>query len=409
MKIIPRKKLADSERVVAVAGHICLDIIPTFDDRRRDFSTLVAPGALTVVGPALTATGGVVSNTGLALNRLGITPLLIAKIGTDTFADIVTGLLRAEHPSLGEGLIAEDDCDTSYTIVFSPPGTDRSFFHCPGANDDFSGEDIKQTHLDGIRLFHFGYPPIMRNMFRNDGDELKRLFKRIHRKNIVTSLDMANPDPSTESGRADWKRILARVLPHVDLFMPSLEEILYMIDRDTLDSLAALQGQTGFMAHIDTRLLDRVAEQLIGMGASVVGIKLGDQGLYLRSGADISRLSRAAGDDAEVSCWSGRQLLAPCFKTRVVGTTGAGDCTFAGLLCGLLCGLDPIDAITMAVAVGACSTEGSDAVSGVPALAAVIDRINTGWQRLDILFETHGWVWDETGGVWKGPRDRSGP
>jgi sugar/nucleoside kinase (ribokinase family) len=406
LKNSPRKKLNKFNRVVAVAGHICLDIIPSFDDQKRDFSKLIAPGALTIVGPALTVTGGAVSNTGLALHRLGIPPLLIAKIGKDTFGDIVSGLLHANHPSLSEGLIVDDNCSTSYTIVVSPPGEDRTFFHCPGANDVFIGRDIREEHLNGIRLFHFGYPPIMLNMFRNNGDELERLFQRIHQKNIVTSLDMAKPDPSSESGRADWYRILSRVLPYVDLFMPSLEELLYMIDRNTFNSMIDSYGQGGIMDHIDTDLLDRLAEQLIQMGTSVVGIKLGDQGLYLRSAAHVNRLSYAADPDTFVSSWSNRQLLAPCFRTQVAGTTGAGDCTIAGLLYGVLSGIGPVDAITTAVGVGACSTEGSDATSEVPSLEKVINRINTGWQRRDILFDKHNWEWDETAGVWKGPRDK---
>lgn len=403
----PRKKRNQLNRSVAVAGHICLDIIPRFDGQKRDFSKLIAPGALTVVGPALTATGGAVSNTGRALQHLGNPPLLIAKIGKDTFGDIVLGLLHADHPALSQGLIVDDDCSTSYTIVISPPGEDRTFFHCPGANDDFSAKDVKEAHLSAIRLFHFGYPPVMLNMFRNDGDELERLFERIHQKNIVTSLDMAKPDPSSESGRADWYRILSRVLPYTDLFMPSLEEILYMIDRDTFDSMVDSYGQAGLMDHIDTFVLDRLAEKLIRMGTSVVGIKLGDQGLYLRSAGDVKRLCYAAGPDAVVSNWSNRQLLAPCFQTQVAGTTGAGDCTIAGLLSGVLSGIGPVDAITLAVGVGACSTEGADAVSGVPSLEKVTTRINTGWQRRDIRMDKPEWKWDQTAGVWKGPRDKS--
>lgn len=408
LKNISPKKLISLNRTVAVAGHICLDIIPSFEDQKRDFSKLIAPGAMTVVGPALTVTGGAVSNTGLALHRLGISPVLIAKIGKDTFGDIVLGLLNANHPSLSKELVVDEHCSTSYTLVFSLPGEDRTFFHCPGANDDFTEKDIHEEHLDGIRLFHFGYPTIMLNMFRNNGDALKRMLQRIHQKNIVTSLDMAKPDPASESGRADWHQILSRVLPYVDLFMPSLEELLYMIDPNTLNSLINSYGQNDFMSHIDTPLLDRLAEQLIKMGTSVVVIKLGDQGLYLKSGAHVKRLSCAFPPKASVSTWANRQLLAPCFQTRVAGTTGAGDCTIAGLLCGVLTGMDPEDAITTAVGVGGCSTEGSDATSRVSSLETVINRINTGWQRRDTGISKPGWQWDKDHAVWKGPLDRSG-
>lgn len=48
---------------------------------------------------------------------------------------------------------------------------------------------------------------------------------------MAVSLDMSLPDPDSESGGVDWGSWLARVLPHVDLFAPNLEEILFMLDR----------------------------------------------------------------------------------------------------------------------------------------------------------------------------------
>jgi hypothetical protein len=43
---------------VAVAVHICLDIIPLLTDVKGGLEGLMAPGRLTQVGPAATATGG---------------------------------------------------------------------------------------------------------------------------------------------------------------------------------------------------------------------------------------------------------------------------------------------------------------------------------------------------------------
>lgn len=62
---------------------------------------------------------------------------------------------------------------------------------------------------------------------------------------------MAKPDPTSEAGRKDWNRILERVLPYVDIFLPSLEEILYMIDRQALKSFNNTHSDEGFMTRID--------------------------------------------------------------------------------------------------------------------------------------------------------------
>jgi sugar/nucleoside kinase (ribokinase family) len=60
-----------------VAGHICLDIFPTFQE--ASCGCELRPGALYNVGPALRSTGGAVANTGLALHRLGVSVALWAR------------------------------------------------------------------------------------------------------------------------------------------------------------------------------------------------------------------------------------------------------------------------------------------------------------------------------------------
>jgi len=326
---------------VVVAGHICLDIIPSFRTEGRNLDDLFLPGKLIDVGPALMATGGAVGNTGIALHRLGIRTALFGKIGQDRFGAIVVDLLKANDPALIKGMIIEDSCSTSYTIVISPPDRDRLFFHCPGANDTFINTDISDEHLSGIRIFHFGYPPLMRNMYRHNGEELKNLFQRVQKMGVITSLDMAKPDPLSEAGHVDWHQLLECLLPYVDIFLPGLDEILYMLDRKIFESLIDEYSEDSFMEWIDTKLLDKLADKLINMGTSIIAIKLGNQGLYLRTNANVARLANAAGQGVDFSTWANRQLLAPCFSTNVVGTTGSGDCTIAGVIAGVLSGSNP--------------------------------------------------------------------
>ncbi len=388
---------------VAVAGHICLDIIPTFDPEKKNVQDLMAPGKLVEVGSALFATGGAVSNTGLALHRLGVPTLLIGKVGQDPFGRLVLDLMNAYDPLLTKGIIMDDASSTSYTIVISPPQTDRLFFHCTGANDTFGSSDIPYSHLDGIRLFHFGYPPLMRNMYQNNGRELRDLFRHIKSQGIMTSLDMAKPDPSSEAGRIDWYNLLEQTLPFVDIFQPSLDEILYMMDRDTFERLTAEYGEADLARSVDTELLDHMAKTLLDMGSQVIAIKLGEQGLYLQTGPTTNSLTSPPGQAADLSNWANRQLLAPCFNANVVGTTGAGDCTVAGLLAGILAGMSPAEAVTMAVGVGACCTEAPDATSGIPIRDTVYKRIESGWEQHPVQIEMRGWRWDNEQAIWKGP------
>jgi sugar/nucleoside kinase (ribokinase family) len=181
------------------------------------------------------------------------------------------------------------------------------------------------------------------------------------------------PDPGSEAGRVDWEALLAATLPHVDVFAPSIGELLVMLERDA--------GAT-----VDRALLARVAQRLLAMGAAIVAIKLGDQGLYLRTSADVASVARRLGLDA--GAWHDRELLSPCFvPARVAGTTGSGDATIAGFLAALLRAEDPAAAAESATAVGACSVEAPDATGGIPPWPQVAERMRAGWARLPVALD----------------------
>jgi sugar/nucleoside kinase (ribokinase family) len=334
---------------VIVAGHICLDIIPTIPPGTGP--DLIRPGKLIAVEPAVLATGGV-SNTGLALHRLGVDVGLVHKVGDDRFGQLVLGLLGEK---LSAGMIVKPGETTSYSIILSPPGVDRTFLHCPGANHTFRAADMPR--LAG-RLFHFGYPTIMRSMYEDGGAELVRVFDRAKSAGMITSLDLCWPEEP--AARQDWRAILARVLPRVDLFLPSIEETVFLLDRRSIT-----------LADVDARLLRDVAGRLIDLGSRVIVLKLGDRGLYLRT-AKHTGLGRA---------WDDVELHQPCFEVTVVGTTGAGDCTIAGFLAAVLKGLGPEGAMTAATAAGAANVEAPDATSGVPTWEALQARMAAGWPR----------------------------
>jgi sugar/nucleoside kinase (ribokinase family) len=138
-----------------VAGHICLDIIPSLVGQ-GDFASSFQPGRLLEAGPAVMATGGAVSNTGLALHKLGINTQLMGKIGHDMFGQAILNLVKESGEHLADGMTVVSDEASSYTVILSPPNTDRIFFHCPGTNDSFSADDVNYDLLRQVDLFHFG-------------------------------------------------------------------------------------------------------------------------------------------------------------------------------------------------------------------------------------------------------------
>ncbi len=95
--------MAEVATEVIVAGHICLDIFPTFAADETGEKVLM-PGKLVDVGPALLALGGAVANTGLALHRLGVATRLMGKVGDDLFGRAILDLVRSSGEALAQGM-----------------------------------------------------------------------------------------------------------------------------------------------------------------------------------------------------------------------------------------------------------------------------------------------------------------
>jgi sugar/nucleoside kinase (ribokinase family) len=388
-----------------VAGHICLDIIPRFvTDAGPGLSAYLSPGRLAEVGPVALSTGGAVSNTGLNLKRLGIDTRLMGKTGDDLFGRAILDIVRRYGPELAEGMIVDPQETSSYTVVIDPPHIDRMFLHCGGANHTFGAADVRYDVLAQARLFHLGYPPMLGRLYADGGREMIDVFRRAKATGVTTSLDMTMPDPAGPSGQVDWVEIMERCMPWVDLFLPSAEEWLFMVDRARFDRLSAAVGAGGMLDALEVGEIRALGRTALQMGAKVVALKLGERGIYLCTADALDDVGRAAPADART--WRARELWAPCFlPDELVGTTGAGDATIAGFLAALLRGALPERALLIAAAVGACNVEAVDALSGVRTWEETLARIDAGWRQAPMSLQ--GWRVDGQG-VWHGPTRQTG-
>jgi sugar/nucleoside kinase (ribokinase family) len=341
-----------------------------------------------------------VSNTGLALHKLGISTQLMGKVGDDLFGQAVKQLMSAYDPHLADSMVVDKTVSTSYTVVINPPGVDRIFLHCPGANDTFNGEDVPYELLATASLFHFGYPPIMRLMYADGGGQLAEIFRRAKETGVTCSLDMALPDPASAAGRADWPTILKKTLPYLDIFLPSIEEILFMARRETYEELCRQAGSPNFLPLLTPELLSDLSRELQELGAKIVCFKLGDRGFYLRTPARpvIESLGRAC--PSHPAAWANQELWASCFEVELVGAAGSGDTTIAGFLAALLRDMSPQEAVTAAVAVGACNVEAADTLSGLRSWEETMARIAAGWSRRKLVLEAPGWQFDDVYQHW---------
>ena len=360
---------------VVVAGHIALDILP--DMSMLQPQQVIDAGKVYEIGTITYSTGGAVSNTGLALHRLGVPVDLLATVGDDWVGRAIIDYIRAFGPGLGDRIQVAPGAASPYTIVIEPLNHDSTLLTNTGVYADYDLRNIDLACVAAAKLFHLGYPTLLPRLYADGGAGFLTLLRAVKATGVAISVDMSLPPPDSPSGRVDWRAILRRCLPLVDIFVPSIEEIMFMLRRDDLERWG---GQ--LFARLNADYLIGLADDLLSLGVAIAGFKLGERGLYLKTAARPDRLTFLSELGGSPAAWAGTALWHPAFQVEVAGTTGAGDAAYAGLLAAMLRGLGPRESARMACAAAACNIEAADATSGVRGWAETEARLAAGWPTL---------------------------
>ena len=311
---------------IAVAGHLCVDITPELSA-----AVQLAPGRLIDVGPLSFRVGGCVANTARALGDLGAAVHADGLVGDDELGRYTTRAV-AEMPGVTVRLATHPGRRTSYSLVLERPGSDRTFWHHTGVNDDFDGRTVD---LDAD-LLHLGYPSLLPGLLKDGATPLVDLLTRARRAGLTTSVDLAVVDPDSAVGTLDWSRILQRVLPLVDVISPSMDDLVSALRLADPVSPALVQAW---------------ADRLIAWGAGVAAISAGGAGLWVRAAA-AERLGQGGRVLAPLAeRWANAAVWQTPRPVESVTTNGAGDACTAGLLFALTCGADPELAAQLAIEV----------------------------------------------------------
>lgn len=275
-------------------------------------------GKLVLVDQMELHTGGCAVNTGIALARLGVTASVMGKVGKDAFGDFIISVLQREGIGT-DGVRRQDGVNTSATMVCVAPGGERSFIHYLGANAELTDADVDYDIIRGARVLHIGSALLVPKL---DGEPLARVLRRAREMGVTTCVDTA------WDSRGRWMEAVGPALPYTDICVPSLEEARMITgEREPED----------------------IARVLLSAGVKTVGIKMGEQGCYVRSGSEEYRV--------------------PPFAVDAVDATGAGDAWVAGFLCGVVHGLSLLETARLANAVGALSVTAMGASNGIRSLA----------------------------------------
>ena len=385
---------------VTAAGHICLDIIPKFPDNAgKTIAEIMRPGKLVNVEEAAVSTGGPVSNTGIALAILGLRVQFVTQIGDDYFGQAI--ISRLEKSGYSEGVTIAKGQHSSYTIAIAPPGIDRIFLHNPGTNNTFTSESVDIELVKRSKVFHLGYPPLMRGLYANDGEELMKTFKKAKSAGATTSLDMSLPDPASESGRANWDLILQKTLPYVDVFLPSIEEGMFMNRKDRYMELHKQTSGAEILDLLKGSDYTQLADAFLSYGARMVGLKSAHRGWYLKTGSKDKLAEMGPARPAEVDAWANREMWCSAYHVeKVASATGSGDSSIAGFLAAYL-RAEPIQrCLLFANCVGAQNVRVLDALSGIKTWEETAATVEANPQQNGLDPQTPGWQWDSQWRMW---------
>jgi sugar/nucleoside kinase (ribokinase family) len=274
-------------------------------------------GRLVEGEPLRLTTGGIVSNAGITLARLGMRVAAFTYVGNDEWAEVIRRRYEAEGIDTS-ALLTHPERSTSTSAVLIDPSGERSFLHCAGAPRMLDCESL----LARIDLFArsramlLGYYPLMTRL----QDDLPQVLTAIRETGCLTALDAA--------GSGGTMNPLASILPHLDFYVPNESEAAHQTGQAEPRAMIEAYREAGAKGWL--------------------GIKCGERGAVL---------SPQPGEFLSVGA------IKP--PDKVIDTTGAGDCFYGALLAGVLRGLQPADAIRLAAAAGAYCVTGLGATSAI--------------------------------------------
>lgn len=292
----------------------------------RPVEQLPAKGTLGLVDEVGLGLGGCAANTARGLAKLGVDVAIAGCVGKDPLGDYALRTMEESGASLS---VERVDAPTSATLIVIAPDGERTFMHCTGADGKIDPARVDLDLIRSARIFHIGGVFLMPGF---DGEPQAGLLRAAQEAGVTTVVDTAWDD----TGR--WMSVVAPLLPHTDIFTPSVGEAKNLAGKEDLAE---------------------VAQVFLDAGVKLVAIKLGPEGSYWRT-AD-------------------QELLVPAYPITPVDGTGAGDAFVGGVIFGRLRGWDLGRTARFANALGALATSAAGTVTGIPSYAGTV-KVIEGWE-----------------------------
>lgn len=286
----------------------------TFDCLGWPFTAVPPGGGCYPLDEITLAVSGAAGTAAIAATKMGLRTLAVGGVGDDLMGDWVIQRLR--HFGVDTSTVQrQPGWKTSSSIVTTRADGSRPALHMSGATGDFLVTPAMLPTVVDARVFHAGGVGLMHAMDRGRTAEVMSAAKQA---GALTTVDVF-------AGSPDDLPAVARVLPHTDYFLPSIEEA------------RALTGLTD---------MGEAARYFLDLGVKACVFTLGVDGAYYHDR-------------------SGATFRMPAFDVAVKCTCGCGDAFNAGFAVGLVKGFDVEATVRFAQATAALNATGLGSQAGV--------------------------------------------
>ncbi len=304
----------------AVIGLYILDVLG------RPVDAIPEGGNVEFIDEIRLTVAGTAGGTVIDLAKLGLNCLAVGAVGDDEKADFVLSTLNRfkVDTSLMQRL---EGVPTSATILNVRRNGDRPALHQRGASDHF---DVPADMLDAVlapSIIHLGGTGLLAKL---DGEPSARLLAEAKKRGRTVTFDLLGANENTID-------LLLPLLPHVDYFMPSIEE-------------ARLISGAGDIQEAGRFFLDRGVKQCV--------FTLGGDGVCFMD-------------------HQGEFVRQPAFEISVVDTTGCGDAFDAGFITALHHKMDLKTALDFAQASAALVATGLGSDAGIKSFEDTVNFMNS--------------------------------
>jgi len=291
----------------------------------RPVSEIPKGGDLAYIDELRLTVAGTAGGTIIDCAKLGLSTLAVGAVGDDEKADFVVSVLEKFGADTA-GFERIKGVPTSSTILNIRPNGERPALHLRGACDYFLPPNKEKLNIFDCKVFHLGGTGLLKKL---DGSASVELLKDAKENECITTWDLIGATESTID-------IVKPLLPHIDYFMPSIEEASIMCGLDDPKDIAKYYLDNG------------VTNCVLTMG--------GEGSLFVNKDETIKT---------------------PAFDINVVDTTGCGDAFDAGMITSLINDFDLEKSLKFATTTSGLVATGLGSDAGIIDFDDTINKMNT--------------------------------